>query len=107
MRALSPPGWARGKGYSHGVEAEGRLVFVSGQVGWDEEMKFRSRDFAAQLRQALRNTVAVLAEAGARVAANLVVINLTMREEDERVHRALWLADAASRAAHRAVAATS
>jgi enamine deaminase RidA (YjgF/YER057c/UK114 family) len=41
-------------------------VFVSGQVGWDEEMKFRSRDFAAQLRQALRNTVAVLAEAGAR-----------------------------------------
>ena len=50
---------------------------------------------------------AVLAEAGARVAANLVVINLTMREEDERVHRALWLADAAARAAHRAVAATS
>jgi formiminotetrahydrofolate cyclodeaminase len=50
---------------------------------------------------------AVLAEAGARVAANLVVINLTMREEDERVHRALWLADAAARAAHRAVSATS
>jgi formiminotetrahydrofolate cyclodeaminase len=50
---------------------------------------------------------AVLAEAGARVAANLVVINLTMREEDERVHRALWLADAAARSAHRAVAATS
>jgi enamine deaminase RidA (YjgF/YER057c/UK114 family) len=66
VRALSPPGWPRGKGYSHGVEAEGRFVFVSGQVGWDEEMKFRSRDFAAQLRQALRNTVAVLAEAGAR-----------------------------------------
>ena len=50
---------------------------------------------------------AVLAEAGARMAANLVVINLTMREEDERVQRALWLADAAARAAHRAVAATS
>jgi methenyltetrahydrofolate cyclohydrolase len=50
---------------------------------------------------------AVLAEAGARVAANLVVINLTMREEDERVQRALWLADATARAAHRAVAATS
>ena len=50
---------------------------------------------------------AVLAEAGARMAANLVVINLTMREEDERVQRALWLADAATRAAHRAVAATS
>ena len=66
MRDLNPPGWPRGKGYSHGIEAEGRLVFVSGQVGWDEQMKFRSRDFAAQLRQALLNTVAVLAEAGAR-----------------------------------------
>ena len=41
------------------------------------------------------------------MAANLVVINLTMREEDARVQRALWLADAATRAAHRAVAATS
>ena len=65
MRDLNPPGWPRGKGYSHGIEAEGRLVFVSGQVGWDEQMKFRSGEFAAQLRQALRNTVAVLAEAGA------------------------------------------
>ena len=66
MRTLNPPGWPRGKGYSHGIEAEGRLVFVSGQVGWNEQLKFESRDFAAQLRQALRNTVAVLAEAGAR-----------------------------------------
>jgi enamine deaminase RidA (YjgF/YER057c/UK114 family) len=65
MRTLSPPGWPRGKGYSHGIEAEGKLVFVSGQVGWDEEMKFQSLDFAAQLRQALLNTRAILAEAGA------------------------------------------
>lgn len=65
MRTLNPPGWPRGKGYSHGIEAEGKLVFVSGQVGWDKDMKFASRDFAAQLRQALLNTKAVLAEAGA------------------------------------------
>ncbi|HLE71967.1 MAG TPA: RidA family protein [Vicinamibacteria bacterium] len=65
MKTLNPPGWPRGKGYSHGIEAEGKLVFVSGQVGWDADMKFQSRDFAAQLRQALLNTKAVLAEAGA------------------------------------------
>ena len=65
MRTLSPPGWPRGKGYSHGIEAEGRLIFVSGQVGWDAEMKFQSLDFTAQLRQALLNTKAILAEAGA------------------------------------------
>ena len=65
MKSLNPPGWLRGKGYSHGIEAEGKLVFVSGQVGWDADMKFASLDFAAQLRQALLNTKAVLAEAGA------------------------------------------
>ncbi len=65
MRPLSPPGWPRGQGYSHGIEAEGRLVFVSGQIGWNTEMKFQSRDFVGQLRQALLNTRAVLTAAGA------------------------------------------
>ena len=65
MKTLNPPGWPRGKGYAHGIEAEGKLVFVSGQVGWNAEMKFASRNFAAQLRQALLNTRAILAEAGA------------------------------------------
>ena len=65
LRTLNPPGWPRGKGYSHGIEAEGKLVFVSGQVGWDADMKFQSLDFAAQLRQALLNTKAILSEAGA------------------------------------------
>ena len=50
---------------------------------------------------------AVLAEAAARIGANLVTINLTMREEDERVARVLSLADNAARSAKRAVAATA
>jgi enamine deaminase RidA (YjgF/YER057c/UK114 family) len=64
-RSLTPPGWPRGKGYSHGIEAEGRLVFVAGQVGWDASGNFASRDFVSQLRQALLNTKAILGEAGA------------------------------------------
>ncbi len=64
-RSLTPPGWSRGKGYSHGVVAEGRMVLVSGQVGWDENESLASSDFTAQLRQALLNTKAILAEAGA------------------------------------------
>ena len=64
-RSLTPPGWPRGKGYSHGVLAEGQMVFVSGQVGWDENESFASSDFTAQFRQALLNTKAILAEAGA------------------------------------------
>lgn len=65
MERLQPPGWAEPKGYANGVAAEGRLVFVGGQIGWDETETFRAHDFVGQVRQALVNTVAVLAEAGA------------------------------------------
>jgi enamine deaminase RidA (YjgF/YER057c/UK114 family) len=65
MRALQPEGWPRPRGYSNGIEAEGRLVFVAGQIGWDEQGVFRSSDFAAQFRQTLVNTLAVLKVAGA------------------------------------------
>ena len=64
-RVLQPKGWPRPKGYSNGIVAEGRMVFVAGQIGWDESRTFGSNDLVEQLRQALRNTLAVLAEAGA------------------------------------------
>jgi len=62
---LQPPGWARARGYANGIAAEGRLVFVAGQIGWDADQRFASDDFAHQVRQALANVVAVLACAGA------------------------------------------
>ena len=65
MRVLHPEGWKRPRGYSNGIAAEGRLVFVAGQIGWDESQVFRSDDLVEQLHQALKNTLAVLAEAGA------------------------------------------
>lgn len=66
MQILQPPGWARPKGYANGVAASGRLVCVSGMIGWDAQGVFHSDDFVAQTRQALANIVEVLAEAGAR-----------------------------------------
>jgi enamine deaminase RidA (YjgF/YER057c/UK114 family) len=65
MQKLQPPGWAKPKGYANGIAAEGRLVFVAGQVGWDETGTFRAHDFVGQVRQCLKNTLTVLAEAGA------------------------------------------
>ena len=65
MQTLQPPGWPRPKGYANGIAAEGRLVFVAGQVGWDQDASFPSDDFVAQAGQALSNIVAVLAEADA------------------------------------------
>jgi enamine deaminase RidA (YjgF/YER057c/UK114 family) len=62
---LQPPGWPRPRGYSNGVSASGRMVFVAGQVGWGPEERVASDDLVAQVRQALRNVVAILAEGGA------------------------------------------
>lgn len=64
-RSLTPPGWTRGKGYSHGIEAAGRLIFVAGQVGWTADEKFETTDFVQQFRQALLNTRSILAAGGA------------------------------------------
>jgi enamine deaminase RidA (YjgF/YER057c/UK114 family) len=65
LAVLQPAGWARPRGYSNGIAATGRQVFVAGQIGWDEQCRLVSADFAEQARQALLNVVAVLKEAGA------------------------------------------
>jgi enamine deaminase RidA (YjgF/YER057c/UK114 family) len=62
---LQPEGWAKPRGYANGVSARGRQIFVAGQIGWDGECRFVDGGFSAQVRQALQNIVAVLAEAGA------------------------------------------
>ena len=64
MKILQPPGWARPKGYSNGIAAEGRLVFVAGMIGSNAAGRIESDGFVAQVRQALANVLAVLAEAG-------------------------------------------
>ena len=56
---LHPRGWKHAKGYANGIAAEGRMVFVAGQIGWNAEQEFDSPDFVAQTRQALENVVAV------------------------------------------------
>jgi len=66
MHILQPPGWTRPKGYANGIAARGRIVCVSGMIGWNIHEKFDSSDFAGQTRQALQNIVEVLAQAQAK-----------------------------------------
>ena len=66
MKILQPPAWAKPRGYSNGIAARGTVVFIGGQVGWDAQCRFASDDFTTQVRQALRNVVEVLAQAGGR-----------------------------------------
>jgi enamine deaminase RidA (YjgF/YER057c/UK114 family) len=66
IELLLPESWARPSGYSHGVLAKGRYVFIAGQVGWNPTTNlFETHDFIEQIRQSLRNIVAVLRKAGA------------------------------------------
>ena len=66
MIQLNPRGWKRPKGYSNGISAQGRQIFVAGMVGWNHEEVFESLDFVDQFQKALENTVLVLKEGGAK-----------------------------------------
>lgn len=65
-RTIEVPGWKRPSGYSNGVAARGELLFVAGQVAWDENERMVSPDFVPQFARALENVKAILDAAGAR-----------------------------------------
>lgn len=66
-RVLLPEGWAPPVGYANGIEVTaGRIVFVAGQVGWDEQQIFQSEELVPQFEQALKNILAILAQAGGK-----------------------------------------
>ena len=63
---LQPPSWARARGFSNGIVASGKLVFIAGQVGWSGQGEWKEKSFAGQFRQTIRNILDVLAEAKGR-----------------------------------------
>jgi enamine deaminase RidA (YjgF/YER057c/UK114 family) len=90
---LQPPHWPRPKGYSNGIAAAGRQIFVSGQIGWNERAEIVSDRLADQVRQALANIVAVLAEAGAR-PEHVVRLTWYVTSRDEYLAEAKAIGDA-------------
>lgn len=82
IQMLNPTDWMRPKGYSNGVTAAGRMIFVAGQVGWDGNEVFQTDDLVGQVRQALTNIVAILAEAGAK-PEHIVRMNWYLADKDE------------------------
>ena len=86
-RVLQPAGWAPPKGYSNGIEARGRTVAIGGQIGWDNQCRFHTSDFAGQARQALQNIVDILAEAGGRPEH---IIRMTWYVIDKREYLAAY-----------------
>jgi len=84
MQILQPTGWARPRGYSNGIAAQGRIVFIAGQIGWDEQCRFQTDELAGQVRQALANVLAVLAQAGGRPEH---IVRMTWYLLDKRAYR--------------------
>lgn len=84
MKILTPAGWTPGKGYSHGISSRGRIVFVAGQLGTDSQGKIVGESFAAQVKQALANVMAVLAADGAE-AKHITKMNWFFTTKDEYV----------------------
>ena len=85
MKVLQPAGWKQPKGYANGILAHGRMVFTGGMIGWNAEETFESDGFAEQAEQALKNVVAVLAEAGGKPEH---IVRLTWYVTDKREYLA-------------------
>jgi enamine deaminase RidA (YjgF/YER057c/UK114 family) len=86
FEVLQPEHWAAPKGYANGIAAQGRQVFIAGQVGWNAQAQFESDDFVAQVEQALKNIVDVLAAAGA-APRHLVRLNWYITDKAEYAAR--------------------
>jgi enamine deaminase RidA (YjgF/YER057c/UK114 family) len=82
---LQPEGWAPAKGYANGIEAQGRMVFVAGMIGWNGQCQFETDDFVAQCKQALQNIVDTLACAQ---AGPQHVVRLTWYVKDKKEYLA-------------------
>lgn len=85
MKVLQPAGWKPPRGYVNGVATQGLQVFVAGQIGWNAQCEFESDDLVAQVRQALLNVRAVLAEGG---AAPEHIVRMTWYLTDKREYLA-------------------
>jgi enamine deaminase RidA (YjgF/YER057c/UK114 family) len=86
FEVLQPKDWPAPKGYANGIVAEGRQVYIAGQIGWTVEAKLVSDDFVAQVEQALANIVQVLAEAGGE-PAHLVRMTWYLTDKPEYMSR--------------------
>lgn len=80
-RVVQPPGWPRPRGYANGMAAQGEVLAIAGQIGWDETETLVSAEFVPQFRQALANVHAVLAAAGGRSEH---LLSLTIYVTDKR-----------------------
>ncbi len=87
LTLINPASLGRPRGYSNGVlaPAGARLLFIAGQIGWNEQQKIVGADFVEQFDRALWNVLAVVEEAGGSPAQ---IARLTIYVTDKSEYRA-------------------
>jgi len=83
---VQPKHWTAPKGYANAIAAQGRQIFIAGQIGWNAQGQFESDDFVVQVEQALKNIVEVLAAAGCE-PRHLVRLNWYVTDKAEYAAR--------------------
>ena len=83
---VQPAGWAKPKGYSNGIVASGRMLFVGGQVGWDPTNPVPTfpRGFTAQFERALKNVLEVVEAAGG-TGADIVRMTVYVPDKEQYI----------------------
>jgi len=81
IETINPPGWKKPKGYANGVLVDGTRLYTGGQIGWNKDQIFESRDFVAQMEQTLKNIVDIVTAAGGSVTD---IVRLTWFVTDKR-----------------------
>jgi enamine deaminase RidA (YjgF/YER057c/UK114 family) len=85
---INPESLGAPRGYANGVltEAGGRLLFVAGQIAWDETQKIVSADFVEQFNQALTNVITVVTAAGGRSEQIARLVIYVTEKSEYRLH---------------------
>ena len=83
---IQPEGWPVPKGYANGVAAQGRQLFIAGQIGWTAAGQFETDDFVAQVEQALRNVLSVVGTAGGN-STNITRLTWYVTDKSDYVAR--------------------
>jgi len=82
---IQPEGWAPAKGYANGMLAADGTLYIGGQIGWNADQVFETKDFIGQMEQALKNIIAVIEAAGGQVSD---IMRLTWFVTDKREYLA-------------------
>ena len=66
-KKINPKGWKPARGYANAILSEGLTLNIAGQIGWNENQEFISKDFLGQMEQTLKNISAIVNEAGGNI----------------------------------------